>query len=143
MRRLPGVDLAALSGRHKTYAIKHVPDIRIKTVCEEIGCDYWRNGWQTVLDESTDQGSGLAMYIRHSSGRTFREMRAGDGLTVFRFEPGQRCFQEHNTLPEIFSRRLGDQFRWHSEPYIHKHGRDWTEDYNEHTGRIREEMERG
>lgn len=93
---------------YKTYSISAPRDTLIRTACEQAGCLAWRRGWETVIDESTDLGAGQAAYIRFQSGRTFREQRRGDGLTVFRFEPYQRCFTDHKTRPVTFAVRLGD-----------------------------------
>jgi hypothetical protein len=53
------------------------------------------------VDERTELGKGQATYIRTQSRRTFRESPTAEGLTVFRFDSGQRCFQEHQTRPRF------------------------------------------
>lgn len=45
--------------------------------CAEVECRHYRNGWETVIDESTDDGRAQADYIRTASGRAFREKGGG------------------------------------------------------------------
>ena len=98
----------------QTHTIRQQTDRLIKTVCEEVGCENWAKGWTSAIDESTQLGQSQAFYIRHQSGRTHREHRSGDGLTYFSFESGQRCFAEHQTMPQRFLIVDGD--------YSHKRG---------------------
>jgi hypothetical protein len=78
--------------------------------CEEDDCGQFINGWQTVCDETTDLGQQQAAYIRSDTTRRHTESRedpTGTGVarTVFRFEPGQRCFHQHRVplgRPELF-----------------------------------------
>lgn len=129
---------------YKTYAVASPRDTRVKTACEQAGCLAWRQGWTTTVDEGTDMGRSQAAYIRRRSGRTFREQRTAAGLTVFRFESGQRCFRDHHTRPEIFWVRGGD---WRGNPLDlrrrHANGRDWTEDFALHQGRIADRQRKG
>ena len=81
----------------RDYLLRLPRDVTVVAACEEVRCEAWQYGWQTTCDETTPLGTFRAAYIRESCGRTFREMRTGDGLTVFRFEPHQRCFAEHRT----------------------------------------------
>ena len=85
----------------QTHTIRQQPDRMIRTVCEEVGCENWANGWTSAIDTSTQLGQMQADYIRYQSGRTFRETFGG-GLTRFIFESGQRCFAEHQTMPQRF-----------------------------------------
>ena len=89
-------------------------------------------------------GQEQAAYIRHKSGRTFREQRTEAGLTVFRFEAFQRCFAEHRTKPDRFLVRDGD---WRGNPTgrgrLHVNGRDWIEDLVEHEGALADLRKKG
>ena len=87
---------------YQTWSVKSRPDKRVKTVCERVGCPQWRHGWESLIDESTQLGREQAAFIRNESRRTFKEQRNGVGLTVFRFESGQRCFADHQTMPEKY-----------------------------------------
>lgn len=89
----------------QAYRIYSPPDRRLKAACEQVRCHNRQFGWESAIDEATPLGRAQAHYIRHQSGRTFTERRTAAGLTVFRFEPGQRCFDEHFTLPERFWER--------------------------------------
>lgn len=127
---------------YQTYKIVSPRDTTIVAACADAGCEAWRDGWDTAIDESTDLGKTQAHYIRTRSGRTFREMRSGE-LTVFRFESGQRCFRDHHTRSETYGVHAGDWrlagglIRHHTRP------RDWVEDMGENLDRIRTAQQRG
>ncbi|GGU13282.1 hypothetical protein [Streptomyces violascens] len=129
---------------YQTYSITVPPDVLVKAACEQVGCEAWRNGWESVINEATDLGRAQAEYIRTRAGRTFREQRTGGGFTVFRFEAGQRCFAEHQTRPELYAVRDGD---WRGNPTgrarQHTRAADWVEDFGEHQQRIADQTEKG
>lgn len=140
---------------YRTWRIVSPPDRTVVAACEQVGCPQWRNGWDTVTDERTDDGyvteagqrvggAVAAAYIRQRSGRTFREMRTETGLTVFRFEAGQRCFAEHRTRPERFAVVGGD---WRGNPrrelLVHARPEDWVEHMQSDLDRIATARERG
>lgn len=149
-------------GAYKTYSITSPHDRTVVSSCEQVGCAAWQRGWQSTIDESTDCagatgfvcawlkagatpcGTCQARYIRYGSRRTFREQRTGTGLTVFMFEPGQRCFENHQTRPELYVVRDGD---WRGNPTgrkrVHANAADWTEDFGEHQQRVADQVERG
>lgn len=130
-------------GSYQTYAYTRGRDTVIKGTCQSVGCIAYAKGWDSVIDESSELGRSQAVYIRTQSGRTFKEMRNEQGLTVFRFEPYQRCFTDHRTIPERFFVRGGD---WRqNRGLIRKHvsGLDWAEDQAEHLDRIKTRIERG
>lgn len=127
-----------------TYAIRSPSDRRVRAACSQVGCEYWRDGWDSIVDERTANGQIQAAAIRTRSGRTFRELRTGAGLTVFRFEPGQRCFRDHYTIPEIYLRRAGDhRGNPTGERYRHTSSAAWVEDFAEHQARLATEAQRG
>jgi hypothetical protein len=136
----PGMPVQA----YQTYSITSPQDTTVKAACEQVGCPQWRNGWESVIDEGTDLGKSQAAYIRTRSGRTFREMKTEAGLTVFRFESGQRCFAEHKTRPEIYAVRDGD---WRGNPTgrkrQHTRAADWVEDFGEHQLRLVDQQKEG
>lgn len=135
----------------------HMPrDVTVKAACEDIGCEQWRDGWESAIDESTDCrgdprflcawvrggrmpcGACQARYIRSQSGRTFTEARAASGVTVFRFASGQRCFAEHRTRPaRLFVETGGIRLREHTDL------RFLAEDYTEHVGRLADQYQKG
>lgn len=129
---------------YQTYSIVSPTDRTVVAACEQVGCAAWRNGWESTIDETTDLGKRQAAYIRRESKRTFREQRTAAGLTVFRFEPGQRCFAEHRTRPEIYAVRDGD-YRGNPTGRARRHQRpqDWVEDFGEHQQRIADQREKG
>jgi hypothetical protein len=130
------IDPAGPASAYKTYAIRCLSDRTVVAACEQVGCLAWAYGWETTIDERTELGARQAAHIRHRSGRTYREQRTDAGLTVFRFEPRQRCFDEHRTRPEFYSVRAGD---WRAHlGLIRRHTRpaDWVEDFGEHQNRV-------
>lgn len=135
----------------------HMPrDSLVRAACEDAGCEQWRDGWDSAIDESTDChgdprmvcawirggqrpcGACQARYIRFQSGRTFTEVKAANGVTVFRFEPRQRCFAEHRTRPAVLTVETGGiRLRAHSSLA------DLAEDYTQHVGELATQFERG
>jgi hypothetical protein len=141
----PVPHMQAPAESYKTYGIRSPRDTTVIAACEQVGCEAWRNGWDSVIDESTEFGAAQARYIRTSSGRTFRETKTDKGWTVFRFESHQRCFAEHRTRPEAFLVRpgvgrlnpRGERARVHVRP------EDWVEDLGEHQQSIIDRQARG
>jgi hypothetical protein len=131
-------------GAYQTFQISAPRDTTVIAACEQVACAAWQFGWESKVDEATQLGREQAAYIRQKSGRTFREQRTGDGLTVFRFESGQRCFAEHRTRPEIYLVRDGD---WRGNPTgrrrMHERPADWVEDFGEHQQRIADQQQKG
>lgn len=127
---------------YRTWSVQSRPDKRVKTVCERVGCPQWRSGWESVIDESTPLGKSQAAFIR-SSRRTFREQKTAAGLTVFRFEPGQRCFADHQTMPELYLVRGGDYRAKVGGVRVHKNPADWVEHVQQHMGLLLDERDKG
>lgn len=144
MRPVNRIDPAMPVGAYQTYQITSPRDTMVAAACEQVGCAAWRQGWDSVIDERTELGTAQAAYIRTQSRRTFREMRTEQGLTVFRFESGQRCFAEHKTRPEIYLVRDGD---WRGNPTgrqrRHTRPQDWLEDFGENQLRLVENQRKG
>lgn len=106
--------------------------------CEEVGCTYNRDGWQTIADERTATGREVAAAVR-KTGRRYREEHDPAGITRFVFDPGQQCFTRHyQARPVRLLVTNGRQF-------IREHTRlaDMAEDYTEHTGRLADQAQKG
>jgi hypothetical protein len=71
-------------------------------------------------------------------------MKTDAGLTVFRFEAHQRCFEEHRTRPEIYLVRDGDH-RGNPTGRTRQHTRpaDWVEDMTENQVRLVDLQQKG
>ena len=125
--------------------------------CEEVDCEYWRNGWITRVDTSTPLGARQANYIRLHSGRRFTTGFGLDGeedthddvfaLVMFHFPPGQQCFTQHRVpldRPATFL-RVGGDHRGNptGERVKHSSAEDWRDDLGEHLDKIRDQRERG
>lgn len=124
----------------RAYRVHMPMDVTVVAACEDVGCDQWRTGWETVADESVREGALVAMWIRSGqTGRTFRELAAVAGQpAVFRFDSGQRCFNEHRTRPgRLLVHQRGRLVAEHTDL------RFLAEDYTEHVGRLAEQQERG
>lgn len=132
------------SSAYITYSITARPDTGQRFTCQEVGCEYWRDGWDSPIDERTETGRMWAWMIRHQSGRDFKELPRADGVTVFRFAAHQRCFRDHETIPDLFVVRDGD---WRGNPTkrgrVHVNGVDWAEDFMQHEGQLADLREKG
>ncbi|MFD3802647.1 hypothetical protein ACFWTC_03240 [Streptomyces sp. NPDC058619] len=129
---------------YQTYSIRRQPDVLVRAACQQVGCSAWLSGWESTVDEMTSLGRSQAAYIRTQAGRTFSELRTAAGLTVFRFDSGQRCFAEHKTNPETYGVRDGD---WRGNPTgrVRQHQRpsDWVEDFGEHQLVLTDQQQKG
>jgi hypothetical protein len=129
---------------YQTFQITTPRDGGIVTACKDAGCQAWAHGWQTTVDERTQFGRAQAHYIRWQSERTFREQKAADGRTVFRFEAFQRCFEEHKTRPELYVVRHGD---WRGNPSgrVRQHRRpdDWVEHFALNQQKLADQAQQG
>ena len=63
--------------------------------CKDVDCPHYLFGFKTTLDETRDDMKEAADWIRYRSGLHFTESHDIEGLTVFVFPPGQRCFRKH------------------------------------------------
>lgn len=126
----------------RAYRVHMPHDVTVAAACEDVGCDQWRSGWITKLDESNEMAALTANWFRSGqTGRTFREaasVQDGKRLAVFHFDSGQRCFQEHRTRPgRLLVHQRGRLVAEHTDL------RFLAEDYTEHVGRLAEEQEKG
>ena len=131
------------SSAYRTYTIDRDRDTAVKAACSEVGCAAYRHGWETVLDETDTLGAAQAVYIRQQSGRTFSERKTGEGLTVFRFESGQRCFADHQTVPERYGVQNGDWRSYRGTHRVHSRPADWVEDFQETLDQFATDQARG
>lgn len=127
---------------YRTWSVQSRPDKRVKSVCEKVGCPQWRSGWESVIDEATELGKAQAAFIR-GSGRTFREQKTAVGLTVFRFEAYQRCFADHQTMPELYLVRGGDHRAQVGKVRVHQNPADWVEHVQQHMAGLLDERDKG
>jgi hypothetical protein len=128
---------------YQTYSIWSPTDRTVQAACQQVGCAAHLHGWETAVDERTELGKGQAAYIRTQSRRTFRESRTAEGVTVFRFDSGQRCFQEHQTRREVYAVRPGDWRGTFGPTRRHTSPTDWVEDFGEHQQGLAQAIERG
>lgn len=142
-RPLNRIDPQLPVGQMKTYQAIATSDQTVVAACESVSCPAWRHGWDTVVDETTELGRRQAAYIRAESGRTFQELRAEGGGTVFRFETGQRCFADHQTRPARYLVRGGDHRGNTGLIREHDDSEDWVEDFAEHQDRLADRLRQG
>lgn len=134
---------------YKTYRVSapHSTHFRPGT-CSEVDCPNYTKGWKTTVDESTDLGKQQAHFIRLESKRKAVESKDPTGLTVFVFEPGQRCFMQHQVRLDrepTFSLQGGD-FRGNprgATPTLFKSAEDWRDDFAEHQETLADRLEQG
>ena len=120
----------------RDYLIRMPPDLTVVAACNQVRCEKWLYGWDTILDERTPFGRENAAWIRSGgSGRDYTELGGGD-VTVFRFAAHQRCFAEHRTKPASWLVRSGGM-------RVHADMHDWIEDLDQHVGQLEEQIKRG
>lgn len=132
----------------QTYAIRAPKQTHSRPAsCAEADCPNLRHGWRSVIDETSDLGAAQAGYIRRESGRKFTEARDEAGLTVFTFEPWQRCFAQHTVSldREPFYIVRGGDWRGNPRGEIRRHVRadDWVEDFAQHQTTLADRLEQG
>ena len=121
----------------RDYVLRMPPDTTVKAACEDVRCENWLHGWDVILDERDPVKRDAATWIRSGrSGRTYRELPGGGDVAVFRFDSGQRCFEEHRTRPASWLVRSGT---------VRQHAgmRDWIDDLDEHVGQLEDQARRG
>lgn len=126
--------------RTRDYVLRMPPDRGVIAACEQVACENWRYGWDTILDERTREGREAAAWIRSgASRRDFREMGTPNGdVTVFRFAAHQRCFTEHRTRPASWLVRAGQQVVGR-----HTGMSGWIDDLDQHVGHLAEQLQKG
>lgn len=123
------------------------PEFERPATCEEVECEHYLNGWQTIVP--ADNAELLAAL--RTSGRSFTEVDPNAVMRVFTFAPGQPCFRasQHRKLvrpdtPQLFVVRGGD---WRGNPTgerrIHQRPEDWAEHLGEHTQQLADRIEKG
>lgn len=136
---------------YKTYAFaRPLKTHWRKASCEEVSCQAYVSGWKTVIDESAELGRAQAHYIRHDRSRSPSEERTPEGLTEFRFAPGQKCFQGgSHKLPierdPLFLVKGGD---YRGNPMgvttrVCRNASEWVDDFDEHQHLLADAIKRG
>jgi hypothetical protein len=133
---------------YKTYGIKAPLATHWRRAsCAEVGCPAYLNGWVTIVPVQSPQ----AQYIRAGrSGRHYSEATGSEqGMTEFRFQPGQPCFRasEHRVPLErepIYTVRPGD-WRGSAPGASRRHQRaaDWVDDFGTHQQAIADRHKKG
>lgn len=158
MQRIFRVPPALPAAAMKTYSITapHSTHFRPAT-CTEVNCPQQLLGWETVIDEATDLGAAQAGYIRRECAadgaapaavgvRRYTETRSPEGLTVFTFPAGQRCFAQHQTRldkPEIYTVRGGDWRQYMGDLHRYQRADQWVDDFACHQQTLADRLARG
>jgi len=139
------VEPAGPAAAYQTYRVDTPSDVTIVATCQQVGCDHWRNGWDTIVDEATVIGANQAGFIRRGgTGRTFRELgRNTEGMTVFRFGPYQRCFADHRTRPQQLLVVSGDWRQYRGVIREHVNGADFMEDVTSTCAQVWDRVNKG
>jgi hypothetical protein len=121
-----------------------------RAACAEVECKGWRNGWQTVVDTSTDLGQRQYDYLVRDRSRPPRIEKTGVTQWTFSYGPGFPCFRqaEHRikiSRPPLLLRTGGD---WRGNPrgtapVVHGSTDSWAEDFSAHQDRLATLIKRG
>jgi hypothetical protein len=128
------------------HTVASPQDRKIIAACQQVGCERYHYGWDTVINPATELGRmQIQLVLNGRHGRTYRDLGVNaDGMRVFRFEAHQRCFEEHRTRPELYVVRAagldGDDLG-----LIRRHTRaiDFAEDLQETQGRRIDSKQKG
>lgn len=107
-----------------------------QATCVEVACKWHAKGWVTSVDESTALGQQQAHYIRSNRKGQYVE-KVENGLTAFRFKPGNTCFAADKHLVSLDREPLytvGDRGR----RTRHKNGLEWVEDFATHQQKLKQ-----
>lgn len=114
-----------------------------KATCAEVDCAPYKNGWTSLVDETTVKGAQTAHAIRtmYRVG-AYREERMLNG-TLFTFSAGQPCFQASTHMKRIQRPDLclvqGGDYRGnplHIPTVTHTKPEFWAEDFAEHQNKL-------
>lgn len=145
MQHVNRLDPALPPQARKSYTILSPADTEVVSACADVGCEQYKRGWRTVIDETTELGAKQAHYIRHEAKRDFVEGKTDAGLTVFTFAALQRCFREHRTRPVQYLVREGD-YRGNprgAAPIKHQNPQDWVDDFAAHQDSLATRLAKG
>ncbi len=137
-----GSRISTPSASPAAYQMFAARQYRRRASCAEVECDHWREGWVSVLDESQPDMKVKADYIRHHSGRVFRQGRTDMGWTQFSFPPGQQCFAaaSHQVAadePAVGQLIVGDHRAIIGTPRTYDRIDQMVDDFATHTDKIR------
>ena len=95
-----------LPPRTRDYLVRMPRDVTVRSACEDVECDAWRYGWDSLIDESTPLGAQQAEYIRTRARRTFTEIDCA--LEVAAYVAAVCRCSEHHWHPIVFLRSRKD-----------------------------------
>jgi hypothetical protein len=116
-----------------------------KATCEEVDCPQFVQGWDTVVDTSTELGRKQYDYCHGDRTRSFTETKEGFTLVRFHYGPGNKPFagprHDHRTRierPPLFIVRGGD---WRGNPLnvptkTHRNAENWVDDFATHQDKL-------
>lgn len=116
-----------------------------KATCAEVDCQAFLNGWSLHKEVLTEQD----LHVARNSGRRFREVEIGPGVTHLVYEAGQPCFAAHTHTvrldrQEFFFVGRGD---WRTFSTRHatqfKRPEDFIDHFATELDKLRTERERG
>jgi hypothetical protein len=152
----PPMHERALPAHLRNYVILSPPATHWRKAgsCEEANCRRWTDGWQTVFDESTDDGRSGAAYVRsRRHGNQFTEWRQpGSTIVTFRFPPHQPkpfCPQRGKHLirldrPEFFGvRDVSTGWRLKLHDGAENGARNWVDDFATNQDQVATKQNKG
>lgn len=130
--------------QYKTYGVTSpLTSHWRRATCEEFGCQAFLNGWESIVDISSDLGRAQCEYLLKDKERSPRVEKVGETSYKFIYGPGFRCFKsdEHrvkNGRPALLLVKGGD---WRGNPnrvptVVHKTWEDWADDFATHQDKL-------
>jgi len=137
----------------KTYQIRAPLATHWRSAtCEEVGCEFFADGWRLRKELLTDRDIYTIGQIRH-----YVELDVADGETWLVFSPGTPCLKQwatgqlftegHHKLPVgrlgIYRLQPGDWRQYTSRPYVFDKADQWCDDFATHQDRLATIASRG
>lgn len=118
--------------RLATYSIVRPPDTHTApATCAQVDCDFYTNGWETIIDPTTDLGQRQTAYIE-ADRRPKTSSQLADGRIVYTFPPGVECFASHvRSLDRepLYLLRRGTAGRYTGPARHYDNPAQWVEDF--------------
>lgn len=135
--------LVAPTTAYTTWAILSPPDRWRAATCEEVDCEWHRDGWVTRVPIG-----GEEEHLVKASGRRWTGRHVGpDGVVEYMFPPGTRCFRAsthrvHVDREDVYLRLGGHHQQYTGDRLVHSGPQPWLDEFGENQERLSDAVKR-